>query len=105
MLDKLAIGVSVGAAVALGVKLVLTSGVTDLQQDVAARQQAIASAQLLGQVNGRLIQMLATASAERNDPVLRTLLAQNGVQFSVSSPPAGAGLESPPGSLPSLPAP
>jgi hypothetical protein len=89
MLDKLSIGVAVAAAVALGAKLVLTSGVADLQRDVTERQQKIAASQVLGQVNGRLIQMLATASVERDDPALRSLLARNGVQFSVNA--AGAG--------------
>jgi hypothetical protein len=90
MLDKLSVGVAVAAAMALAAKLVLTAGVTDLQKEVAARQQTLAASQVLGQVNGRLIQMLATASVERNDPALRDLLARNGVQFTVN-PPAAPG--------------
>lgn len=105
MLDKLAVGVAVAAAVALGAKLVITAGVADLQRDVAARQQTIASSQVLGQVNGRLIQMLATASAERDDPALRNLLARNGVQFSVNPPAAAAGTGATPQPMPSMPAP
>ncbi len=95
MLGKLALGLAVAAAVALGVKLVLTSEVSRLQRDVAQRQQAIAASQVLGQVNGRLIQMLAAASAERNDEALRTLLARNGVRFTVN-PPAAPGSQSTP---------
>ena len=90
MLDKLSLGVAVAAAVALAAKLMLTAGVTDLQKEVAQRQQQIAASQVLGQVNGRLIQMLATASVERNDPALRDLLARNGVQFTVNPPAAQA---------------
>lgn len=105
MLDKLAVGVAVVAAVALSAKLVMTSGVADLQRDVAARQQQIASSQVLGQVNGRLIQMLATASAERNDPALRALLARNGVQFSVNQPSASAGVGATSQPMPAMPAP
>lgn len=90
MLDKAALGIALAAALALVVKLSMASGVADLQRDVAGRQQTIAASQVLGQVNGRLIQMLATASAERNDQALRNLLARNGVTFSVSPAPSGA---------------
>ncbi len=48
MLDKLSLGVAVAAAVALAAKLVLTAGVTDLQKEVAARQQTLAASQVLG---------------------------------------------------------
>ncbi len=96
----MAVGVAAAAALALVVKLVMTSGVSGLQRDVAARQQQIAASQVLGQVNGRLIQMLATASAERNDPALRNLLARNGVQFT-ANPPAAPGSQP----MPAMPAP
>lgn len=101
MLDKLSFGLAVAAGLAFNAKLMVTSSVADLQRDVAERQKAIAASQLLGQVNGRLIQMMATASVERNDQSLRNLLARNGVQFSVNPAPAGR----PVGLQPAAPAP
>ncbi|MFQ3595777.1 MAG: hypothetical protein SNJ63_06645 [Sphingomonadaceae bacterium] len=91
MLDKVTLGLAAAAAVGLVAKLVVTGQVADLQRQVAQRQQTIAAAQVLGQVNGKLIQLLASASVERNDPALRDLLARNGVTFSVSSGPSPAG--------------
>ncbi len=93
MVERLSLAIGAAGLVALVVKLVLAASVADLQREVAQRQQKIAASQVLGQVNGRLIQMLAAASVERGDAALRDLLAANGVSFTVNPPPSTASPE------------
>lgn len=61
----------------------------DLQGKVDAAQPALQRGQTFANVNNSLIQLLAKAAAERNDPAIRELLARNGVTFKLSAAPAG----------------
>jgi hypothetical protein len=75
------------ALLAFIVKLAMAGQVIDQRREVAERQARIASASVLAQVNNRLIQMLATASAEQGDQSLRDLLSRSGVSFSIKPNP------------------
>lgn len=61
-----------------------------LQAEVDTAQANLQRGQAFANVNNSLIQLLAKAAAERNDPALRALLARNGVTFKVSAAPAVA---------------
>jgi hypothetical protein len=76
------------AVLAFIVKLALAGQVVEQRRAVAERQAKITSGSVLAQVNNRLIQMLATASAEQGDLALRDLLSRSGVSFSVNQNPA-----------------
>lgn len=62
----------------------------NLQGDVDTAQAALQRGQAFTNVNNSLIQLLAKAAAERNDPALRDLLARNGVTFKLSAAPVAA---------------
>lgn len=62
----------------------------DLQAQVNTTQAALQRGQAFANVNNSLIQLLAKAAAERNDPAIRELLARNGVTFKVAPAPATA---------------
>lgn len=66
----------------------------DLQGKVDTAQAALQRGQAFANVNNSLIQLLAKAAAERDDPAIRDLLARNGVTFRLSAapvvPPAAA---------------
>ena len=61
-----------------------------LQAAVDTSQQALQRGQAFANVNNSLIQLLAKAAAERNDPALRELLARNGITYQVSGASAAA---------------
>lgn len=88
LLDRISLALAVIALMLVGVQLVLTSALNAERRALAEEQSKIAQAQLLLQVNNRLIQMLATASAETGDAEIRQLLASNGVSFSIRPRPA-----------------
>lgn len=60
----------------------------NLQGEVDTAQTALQRGQAFANVNNSLIQLLAKAAAERNDPAIRDLLARNGVTFKLSAAPA-----------------
>lgn len=64
-----------------------------LQAEVDTAQASLQRAQAFVNVNNGLIQLLAKAAAERNDPAIRDLLARNGVTFKLSAAPAAAAPE------------
>lgn len=97
LLDRVSAVIAVIALIALVAKLVLASDVAEERRALAKNQQKIAQAQLLAQVNNRLIQMLASASVQANDASLRQLLASNGVSFTIRpNAAAQAGAAPPP---------
>ena len=59
-----------------------------LQDKVEAGRAALQRAQTFANLDNGLIQVLAKTAADKNDPELRALLAQNGVTFQVQ--PGGA---------------
>lgn len=61
-----------------------------LQAEVDAAQGTLQRGQAFANVNNSLIQLLAKAAAERNDPAIRDLLARNGITFKLSAAPAAA---------------
>lgn len=56
-----------------------------LQDKVNAGRAALAKAQTLAQLDNGLVQLLAKTAAEKNDTAIQSLLAQNGVTFSLNS--------------------
>ncbi len=59
-----------------------------LQGEVDTAQANVQRGQAFANVNNSLIQLLAKAAAEGNDPAIRALLASNGITFKVSAAPA-----------------
>jgi hypothetical protein len=90
ILDKANVGLAVLALIALAVKLSLTASAAEATRVVAERQHRIVAAQTLAQVDNQLVQMLASASAQTNDAAVRQLLSDNGINFTVNTPPPGA---------------
>ncbi|WP_199555422.1 hypothetical protein [Sandaracinobacteroides hominis] len=79
-----AFSLAVVALLSFGARVYLANDVGKSRALAAEQQQRIASANVLGQVNNRLIQMLASSAATTGDTQISTLLARNGVQFSIS---------------------
>lgn len=59
-------------------------GNRDLQRQVADGQQRVAKAQAMANVDTTLVQLLAKAAVERDDPALRSLLERNGVRLNAT---------------------
>ena len=89
MIDWIALGLAVAAAIAFLVKMVIAGQVVELQKQATQQQNQIASANVLGQVNNQLIRMLVEAAASSNDKAISGLLEQNGIRFDVRSNPSG----------------
>lgn len=83
LVDWLALGLALAAAIAFAIKLGIAGNVADQQVLAAQRQAQIASANVLGQVNTQLIRMLVETSAQTGDADIRGLLEQNGIRFDV----------------------
>lgn len=55
------------------------------QSEVLTRQAYIDESVVLSRLNGQIIQLLASLSAEANDESIRTMLQQHGITFSTKS--------------------
>jgi hypothetical protein len=89
---------AVAAVVASSVAFYEVESTRSLATEVDTRAAELASGQVLRQVDGLMIQMLAEASASSNDTALRDMLARNGVSFKVNAPAAQPANESTPAS-------
>jgi hypothetical protein len=61
-----------------------------LQKQVVDGQAQLAKAQTLANLDNSLVQLLAKAAVDNNDPALRDLLARNGVTFKANAAPQPA---------------
>lgn len=91
--SKTGIGALVLGALALLLALVTlweARGSRELQHQVADAQQKAAKAQTMANLDNTLVQMLARAAIDNNDPAIRALLERNGVQLKAGAPSAPA---------------
>lgn len=84
MVANLAILAAFASLVLAGWSVYLGMEIRSSRQEIAAQQTSVVRGQKIGQANQKLIELLARAAAQSQDPQLTALLTNNGITFKVN---------------------
>lgn len=87
---KILITLALIALLLAATNAVLFSGNRSLQSEIASRGQYIQQSLQLEPLYQGLIRTLAELAAKDNDPQLRGLLSEQGISFTITTPPAAS---------------
>ena len=73
------------AVAALGVKLMLNINNAAIEREIVGKQEFVSQTVPVSRLNVQLVQEIANVAAQTGVPALEALLAEQGIQFEVST--------------------